>query len=82
MGGGDIAIPMMVSAGLFNILLPKYDLFSAIIPIVGLWISSIIGLLLTVYILDVKKLKALPALPIQVLLMVIVLIITYFTMIV
>jgi presenilin-like A22 family membrane protease len=81
LGGGDIAIPMMVSSSLFNLLAPKYTLTYVMLPIVGIWLSSILGLLLTFYILDTKKAKALPALPIQVLLMIVVLVVTYFTLI-
>ncbi len=81
LGGGDIAIPMMVSASLFNILIPKHSLSLVMLPIVGIWISSILGLLLTFYILDTKKAKALPALPIQVFLMLIILVITFFRMV-
>ncbi len=80
LGGGDIAIPMMVSASLFNVLANK-SLIYVFLPIVGIWVSSILGLLLTFYILDRKKVNALPALPIQVLLMVIVLFVTFFTII-
>lgn len=82
LGGGDLAIPMMVSASLFNILLPKYNLLTTMLPIVGIWVASILGLLITFYILDIKNLKALPALPIQVLLMIVLLFVTYFTLII
>lgn len=81
LGGGDIAIPMMVSASLFNILLPKYYFSIVMLPILGIWISSILGLLITFYILDKTQVKGLPALPIQVLLMIVVLFVTFFTLI-
>jgi presenilin-like A22 family membrane protease len=81
LGGGDIAIPMMVSASLFNVLLPKYCFFIVMLPIIGIWISSVLGLLITFYVLDITKAKGLPALPVQVMLMMVILFVTFFTLI-
>jgi presenilin-like A22 family membrane protease len=78
LGGGDIAIPLLVSSSLFNILIIKYSLFISLIPIILIWIASIIGLIWTFYILSTKKVKALPALPPQVCLMLVILVISYF----
>lgn len=78
LGGGDLVIPALVSSSLFALLIKKYSLLQALIPIAFIWIASIAGLFITFYILDryKTKIKALPALPIQVVLMIIVIIIT------
>lgn len=78
LGGGDIVIPALVSSSLFALLIKKYSLFQVLIPIAFIWIASIAGLFITFYILDryKTKIKALPALPIQVVLMLIVIFIT------
>ncbi len=78
LGGGDIAIPLLVSSSLFNILIVKYSLFTSLIPIILIWFASIIGLIWTFYILNTGKVKALPALPPQVCLMLIILVLSYF----
>lgn len=80
LGGGDFAIPTAVSSSLFNVLIKSYSFSVVIIPIIFVWISAVLGMFLTFYILDKKKIKALPALPIQVGLMIIVIVITYFTL--
>ncbi|MFA5745878.1 MAG: presenilin family intramembrane aspartyl protease [archaeon] len=78
LGGGDLVIPAVVSASLFMLLIKTHTLLQTLIPVVCVWIASIIGLVITFYILDKykKKVRALPALPIQVALMVIVIIVT------
>ncbi|HOZ35993.1 MAG TPA: presenilin family intramembrane aspartyl protease [archaeon] len=78
LGGGDLVIPALVSSSLFALLIKKYSILQILIPISAIWISSIAGLFLTFYILDryKTKVKALPALPIQVALMLVVIIIT------
>jgi len=82
LGAGDIVIPLLVSSSLYNILVTNYSysLFTILIPIVLIWIASIVGLLWTFWILNKGKVKALPALPPQVTLMLIVLVITYFVL--
>lgn len=78
LGGGDLVIPALVSSSLFALLIKKYSLLQVLIPIAFIWIASIAGLFITFYILDryKTKIKALPALPIQVVLMLIVIFIT------
>lgn len=77
LGGGDLVIPALVSSSLFALLIKKYTLLQTLIPIVAIWVASIAGLFITFYILDKHiKEKALPALPIQVVLMIIVIVIT------
>ena len=78
LGGGDFAIPLAVSASLFNILIRKFSLITTLIPIFFVWVAAILGMLITFYILDKKKINALPALPIQVFLMILVIVISYF----
>lgn len=73
LGGGDIVIPLVTSVSFFYILIGKYTFIQAIIPIILIWLSSILGLVITFVILSKsKKIKALPALPIQTFLMLIV----------
>lgn len=78
LGGGDLVVPALVSSSLLALLIKKYSLLQILIPISGIWIASIVGLFLTFYILDKykAKIKALPALPIQVALMLVVIVIT------
>ncbi len=78
LGGGDLVIPAVVSSSLFSILIKKHTITTTIIPVTLIWIASIAGLAITFYILDRyrKKVKALPALPIQVVLMIIVIMLT------
>lgn len=76
LGGGDFVIPAVVTSSLFLYLI-KYNSFSfTLLAIVCVWLASIVGLFLTFYILDKsKKIKALPALPIQTALIIIVILI-------
>lgn len=78
LGGGDLVIPAVVSSSLFAMLIRNHTFLQTLVPIILVWACSIAGLVITFYILDKyrKKIKALPALPIQVLLMVIVIILT------
>jgi presenilin-like A22 family membrane protease len=78
LGGGDLVIPALVSSSLFATLIKTQGLLKTVIPIILVWLASIAGLVITFYILDKyrNKLKALPALPIQVVLMVLVIVIT------
>lgn len=78
LGGGDLVIPALVSSSLFALLIKKYSVLQILVPVSAIWVASIAGLFITFYILDKykAKVKALPALPIQVFLMLIVIIIT------
>lgn len=78
LGGGDLVIPALVSSSLFALLIKKYSVLQILVPVSAIWVASIAGLFITFYILDKYKAKvrALPALPIQVFLMLIVIIIT------
>jgi presenilin-like A22 family membrane protease len=78
LGGGDIVIPLLVSSSLYNILIKQYSLLITLIPIFFIWLSSIFGLMWVFWILKQEKAKAMPALPPQVFLMIIVLFITFF----
>lgn len=77
LGGGDIVIPAVVSTSLFMLLIKTQTLLFSILAVVSVWLASIIGLFMTFYILDKykKKVRALPALPIQVVLMILVILI-------
>jgi len=77
LGGGDIVIPAVVSTSLFMLLIKTQTLLFSILAVVSVWLASIIGLFMTFYILDryKKKVTALPALPIQVVLMILVILI-------
>lgn len=74
LGGGDIVIPAVISVCLFSLLLKTSTLLFSLMAVFFVWLASIVGLVITFYILEKykKKIKALPALPIQVLLMVLV----------
>ncbi len=76
LGAGDIVIPLVVSSSLYFYLLNLLPLNIIILVLILLWISSLIGLFLTFYILKVRNLKAMPALPLQALFMVIVIVLT------
>lgn len=77
LGGGDIVIPAVVSTSLFMLLIKTQTLLFSILAVVSVWLASIIGLFMTFYILDKykKKVRALPALPIQVVLMILVILV-------
>ena len=77
LGGGDIVIPAVVSTSLFMLLIKTQTLLFSILAVVSVWLASIIGLFMTFYILDKykKKVTALPALPIQVVLMILVILV-------
>ena len=77
LGGGDIVIPAVVSTSLFMLLIKMQTLLFSILAVVSVWLASIIGLFMTFYILDKynKKVRALPALPIQVVLMILVILV-------
>ena len=74
LGGGDIVIPAVISVCLFSLLLKTSTFLFSLMAVFFVWLASIVGLVITFYILEKykKKIKALPALPIQVLLMVLV----------
>lgn len=74
LGGGDIVIPAVISISLFSLLLKTSTLLFSLMAVFFVWLASIVGLVITFYILEKykKKIKALPALPIQVLLMILV----------
>ena len=76
LGGGDIVIPAVVATSLFALLIKTKTFWFSLTAVFCVWLASIVGLILTFYILDKykKKIKALPALPIQVVLMIIVII--------
>ena len=59
------------------LLIKTNTILFSILAVISVWVASIIGLFVTFYILDKykNKVKALPALPIQVVLMVIVILI-------
>lgn len=77
LGGGDLVIPLVVSASFFFYLKGlSLSFINTLFPIVLLWVVSLLGLFLTFYILKKKKLKAMPALPLQGLFMIIVIILT------
>lgn len=78
LGGGDLVIPALVSSSLISLLIKKYSLLQILLPISAIWLASIAGLFMTFYILDKykSKIKALPALPIQVVLMLVVILVT------
>lgn len=74
LGGGDIVIPAVISVCLFSLLLKTSTFLFSLMAVFFVWLASIAGLVITFYILEKykKKIKALPALPIQVLLMILV----------
>lgn len=74
LGGGDIVIPAVISVCLFSLLLKTSTFLFSLMAVFFVWLASIVGLVITFYILEKykKKIKALPALPIQVLLMILV----------
>ncbi|HPC10302.1 MAG TPA: presenilin family intramembrane aspartyl protease [archaeon] len=77
LGGGDLVIPLTICASLFFVLIQSFPFKIAILPIIGIWIASIIGLIWTFYAIGKYKLKAVPALPPQAILMLVVIIITF-----
>jgi len=81
LGGGDIVVPLVVSSSYLFILLKHVSFEIAIIPIIGIWIASLLGLVWTFYVLQKGKIKVMPALPPQAILMLIVIIISYILLI-
>jgi len=77
LGGGDIVIPLTLSASYFFILIKSFSFWISIVPIILIWISSLIGLIWTFWILRTGKVKVMPALPAQTLLMLVVVIVSY-----
>ncbi len=77
LGGGDIVIPLTLSASYFFILIKSFSFWVSIIPIILIWISSLLGLIWTFWILRTGKAKVMPALPAQTLLMLVVVIVSY-----
>ena len=79
LGGGDIVVPLTVSASFFFVLIRTYPFKVAIIPIILIWVASIVGLLGTFWYLSInkRKIKVLPALPPQAILILISIIISY-----
>ncbi len=77
LGGGDIVIPLTLSASYFFILIKSFSFYISIIPIIFIWVASLLGLIWTFWILKTGKAKVMPALPAQTLLMLIVVIISY-----
>lgn len=69
LGGGDLVLPLVLTSSfyfyLINILSFKLVIFYTIL----IWVCSLLGLFLTFFILKKYDLKAMPALPIQVFLM-------------
>jgi presenilin-like A22 family membrane protease len=76
LGGGDIVIPLAVSSSLFYVLIKKFSFASVLFPIVLVWVASLAGLIWTFHILSTGRKRALPALPIQCGLMLLVIILT------
>ena len=79
LGGGDIVVPLTVSSSFFFVLIKSYPFGIAIIPILLIWASSILGLIGTFWYLsnNNRKIKTLPALPPQAILMLLSIIISY-----
>ena len=77
LGGGDIVVPLVVSSSYLFLLLKHVSFNIAIIPIIGIWIASLLGLVWTFYVLQKGKVKVMPALPPQAILILIVIIISY-----
>jgi len=77
LGGGDIVIPLSLSSSYFFILIQNFSIYLSLIPIIFIWISSLLGLLWTFWVLQTEKAKAMPALPAQTFLMLVVVIISY-----
>jgi presenilin-like A22 family membrane protease len=76
LGGGDLVIPLVVSSS-FYFYLSKFLSFNLSLFYVSLvWLASILGLFITFYLLKRYNLKAMPALPIQALLMIVVIVLT------
>ncbi len=77
LGGGDLVIPLVISSSFYFFLINlNYSFLKAIVPILLIWASSLLGLFLTFYILKKFNLKAMPALPLQALFMIIVIVLT------
>lgn len=76
LGGGDLVIPLVVSSSFYFLLIKSVSINLAIFYVSLVWIASLLGLFLTFYILKRYNLKAMPALPLQALLMIIVIVLT------
>ncbi len=77
LGGGDIVVPLVVSSSYLFLLLKYVSFNIAIIPIIGIWVASLLGLVWTFYVLQKGNIKVMPALPPQAILMLSVIIISY-----
>lgn len=71
LGGGDLVIPLVVSSSFYFFLSKTLTVFHSMFYVSLVWLASLLGLFLTFYLLKKYKFKALPALPIQALLMII-----------
>jgi len=78
LGGGDIAVPVAVSSSLFAVfsrsLLP---ISQSLLIIIAIWFVSCAGILWAFYIIRRTKVKIMPALPMQTILMLAVIAITF-----
>ena len=74
LGGGDLVVPLVVSSSLFIVLITKYSFITTMIAVILIWITSLIGLAWTFWFLENNRMniKALPALPPQAILILMV----------
>ncbi|MFH0906600.1 MAG: presenilin family intramembrane aspartyl protease, partial [archaeon] len=77
LGGGDLVIPLVVSSSLFSILIKYLPLGKIIFILFLVYASSIFGILWTFYIIKNSSIRAMPALPMQTILIVIVILSVY-----
>jgi presenilin-like A22 family membrane protease len=74
LGGGDLVIPLVVSSSFYFYLIKLVTLNQAFLYVSLIWLASLLGLFITFYILKKYNLKAMPALPLQALLMVVLMV--------
>jgi len=75
LGGGDLVIPLVVASSFYFFLISKLTLFCSLLYVSLVLLSSLLGLFLTFYLLKKYKFKAMPALPLQALFMIIVMVV-------
>ncbi len=76
LGGGDLVIPLVVSSSFYFYLIKFFSFTFAFFYVSLVWLASLLGLFITFYLLKKYEFKAMPALPIQALLMIVVIVLS------
>jgi len=76
LGGGDLVIPLIVASSFYFFLIKSLTVNHALFYVFLVWLASLLGLFITFYLLKKYNLRAVPALPIQALLMIVVIVLS------